>query len=176
MLKKLIFVFALLSLMALFAAPAKTFAQPTIPSSDPEQVGTGCFESGSTFLGLPTWYKYVPSYTDTNGECVFGTQNQSRDANNQCTNGRENEQGQCVGLGPSAILPIAMAVLEILLRVAGMVAVGFIVYGGVRYVISNGQPDAITTARKTITNSLVGLVICIVAVQIVSFVGRTIST
>lgn len=45
-----------------------------------------------------------------------------------------------------------------------------IVVGGFRYVISIGDPQKITTARKTITYSLVGLVVSLSAIGIVSFV------
>src|SRR3990167_9699248 len=36
---------------------------------------------------------------------------------------------------------IALAILDDLLRVAGMVAVGFIIYGGIRYILSRGEPE-----------------------------------
>lgn len=45
-----------------------------------------------------------------------------------------------------------------------------IVIGGFRYVISIGDPQKITTARKTITYSVIGLVISLSALAIVSFV------
>lgn len=45
-----------------------------------------------------------------------------------------------------------------------------IVIGGFRYVISIGDPQKITTARKTITYSVIGLIISLSALAIVSFV------
>lgn len=62
---------------------------------------------------------------------------------------------------------------SILYFVFGLIAaISFlmIVVGGFRYVISIGDPQKITTARKTITYSLVGLVISLSAIGIVSFV------
>ena len=45
-----------------------------------------------------------------------------------------------------------------------------IVIGGFRYVISIGDPQKITTARKTITYSVIGLIISLSALAIVGFV------
>lgn len=48
-----------------------------------------------------------------------------------------------------------------------------VVIGGFRYVISIGEPQKIATARKTITYSLIGLIISLSATAIVAFViGR----
>lgn len=53
---------------------------------------------------------------------------------------------------------------------AGLVSVIFTIVGGVRYITSAGQPEAIKSAKNTITYALVGLVVAIMAYGIVSFV------
>jgi len=72
----------------------------------------------------------------------------------------------------SAFFLIVLAVAEDLIRVAALVAVGYIMYGGIQYMTSGGSPDATKKAQNTIINSLIGLVIAILATSIVSFIGH----
>ena len=53
---------------------------------------------------------------------------------------------------------------------AGIVAVGFIVYAGVNYAISTGDPGKVAKAHKTIMYALIGLAIVILAAVITNFV------
>jgi hypothetical protein len=66
-----------------------------------------------------------------------------------------------------------MAVSEILLRLASIIAVGFIIFGGFKYITSQGEPDRAKDARSTIINSLIGLAVTIVAASVVAFIGRS---
>ena len=61
--------------------------------------------------------------------------------------------------------------IDLLLRLSALIAVGFIVFGGVTYTISQGQPDKTKEALRTIINALVGLAIAVVATAFVSFVA-----
>jgi hypothetical protein len=107
-----------------------------------------CAGSGS-FFDFPTWYKYLPA---------------------TCTN-------TGIQLTDSfslfdAIPLIALAILDILLRVAGMVAIFYVIYGGVLYVVSQGEPDKVATAKGTIINALAGMLIATFAIAIVAFIGQ----
>jgi hypothetical protein len=62
-----------------------------------------------------------------------------------------------------------------LLRIAGFVAIGFIIYGGILYVTSQGSPEQTGKAQNTIINALTGLVIASVAVALISFIGSRIN-
>jgi hypothetical protein len=75
---------------------------------------------------------------------------------------------------PESIIPILMAIFEILLYIGGVVAVVFVIYGGIQYIISQGEPDRIRGARTTIINALVGLVIVILSTAIVNLIARNI--
>jgi uncharacterized membrane protein (DUF373 family) len=75
---------------------------------------------------------------------------------------------------PTDFLLIALAILDILLYVAGMVAVVFVIYGGVKYILSQGNPENTKKAWGTILNSLIGLVIAILSTTIVNFIGQSI--
>jgi hypothetical protein len=131
---------------------------PTGSTGTSESVGTGAVTpttstaacSGGSFLGFPTWYKYLPS-TNVNGLC-------SPSINSL-----------------SDIWLIVAAVIEILLRVAALVAVGFVIYGGFSYIISQGEPSKTAQARTTLINALAGLAIAVLAAVVVSFIAGSIN-
>lgn len=104
---------------------------------------------GGTFFGFPTWYKYLP------GDYVAGKCTPTIDLINH----------------PIQIAAIGLALLEILLRVAVLVAIGFVVSGGVQYMTSQGEPDKTRRARGTIINALIGMVIAVGAITLVTFLG-----
>lgn len=73
---------------------------------------------------------------------------------------------------PNDIAPIALAIVEILLRIGTLAAVAFVIYGGFQFLTSQGEPDKAANARKTLINAVVGLVITVIATAVVAFVGR----
>ncbi len=56
---------------------------------------------------------------------------------------------------------IVLNALEIALRVIGIVAVAFMIYGGFQYLTSSGSPERAAGAMKTIVNASVGLIIAL---------------
>lgn len=50
-------------------------------------------------------------------------------------------------------------VIQILVTFGGLLAAGFFVYGGIRYITSSGNPESLDQAKKTILYSAIGLVI-----------------
>lgn len=110
-----------------------------------------------SLYGIPTWYKYLEGAEDPNDRtCRLMMDFDTNSAN--------------------SLVSIGFAVVEIMLFVAGIVAVAFIVYGGFKYVISQGNPDSTKSAKDTILNAVIGLVIAILATAIVRFVGAELST
>lgn len=106
-----------------------------------------CSGTGSSFFGFPTWYRYLkPQFS--NGECVL-------DVNI-----------------PDDIGRIGLAVVEIMLRAGGLIAIGFAIYGGFKYIISQGEPDKTKSARHTIQNAIIGILITTIATGVVAFIGR----
>jgi hypothetical protein len=69
---------------------------------------------------------------------------------------------------------IVAAIIEIALRIAAIVAVIFIIYGGFSYTTSQGDPEGTAKARGTIVNALIGLAVAVMAAAIVSFIARSI--
>ncbi len=62
------------------------------------------------------------------------------------------------------------SIINILLFVIGIIAVLMIIIGGIRYVVSGGDSNAVTGAKNTILYSIVGLVVALMAFAIVNFV------
>jgi uncharacterized membrane protein YjfL (UPF0719 family) len=58
----------------------------------------------------------------------------------------------------------------VLTSISSLIAVLYIVYGGYQYITSAGNPEASKTAVSTITWSVIGLVIILLAYIIVEFV------
>lgn len=104
-------------------------------------------------FGIPTWYKYLDAQ-EINGDCRLLVDANLTDLD--------------------SLLGIGLAAVEILLFFAGIIAVAFIVYGGFRYVLSQGEPENTTTAKNSILNAVIGLVIALLASAIVRFVGNSI--
>jgi len=63
-------------------------------------------------------------------------------------------------------------VFGILIGLIGVLAVIFIIIGGIRYILARGDPKATDSARGTITAAIIGLVIALLAVVIVVIVGN----
>lgn len=66
---------------------------------------------------------------------------------------------------------VAIIVVEFFIKAAGYMAVGFIIWGGIKYLKSQGEPGELTQARQIINNALMGLVICLLSVAIVQFIA-----
>lgn len=113
------------------------------------------------FLNFPHWYQYLP------GTYVHSV---SKTANGVTT---VISTGYCLPKISSIndIWLVVAAAVDILLRVAALAAVGFIIYGGIQFILAQGEPDKAVQARKTMINALAGLVISIAAATIVTFVA-----
>lgn len=107
------------------------------------------------FFGLPVWYRYLNDGTrmaEVNGRCEFVD-----------------------GFSfPGDLALVGLGVLDIVLRLAGLVAVGFVVWGGIQFITSQGDPEGVKQARQTIINALIGLVIALLATAAVAFIGSAV--
>lgn len=154
-----------LSLITLILSGASLYA-PRLASAEPpasqpvvtqENMPCSPLVSKGSFLTFPTWYKYIKTgKTDVNGRCTI--------PDIQLT----NTKGEFNGGG---LLLILLSIVDILLNLAGLIALGFIVYGGIRFVTSQGSSDGTKQARETVLNAIIGLVIATVAIATVTFLG-----
>jgi type IV secretory pathway VirB2 component (pilin) len=75
---------------------------------------------------------------------------------------------------PGDLWLIGLAILDILLRLAGFIAVISIIIAGFELIRSEGNSEKATNARQRLVNSLVGLAIAAGATALVTFVGNTV--
>ncbi len=85
----------------------------------------------------------------------------------------------CVDGRPSPVAldevwAIVLNIVQWIIIAAGYVALIFIISGGFKYVMSQGDPSKLTQAKNAITNSVIGLVIVLAAVMIVRSVENAI--
>lgn len=68
------------------------------------------------------------------------------------------------------IWTIALNIIEMALWIIGYISAGFLIYGGYLYMIGAGAADKIVSAKKTITNAIIGLVLSFFSVAIVNII------
>jgi len=66
---------------------------------------------------------------------------------------------------------IVLSFIDTIMRLAGLIATGYLLWGAIQYVVSTGDSSGISSAKNTIMNALVGLVIVLVAIGGVQFIG-----
>lgn len=84
--------------------------------------------------------------------------------------------GSSTGLpNESSATAIIVRVIQILLAVAGLVAVVFLIIGGFRYITAGGNEESAEAAKTTITNAIIGIVIIILSFVIVRVISNALT-
>ena len=78
--------------------------------------------------------------------------------------------GNCANKTPTLDLALTN-IIAIVFGLVGGLSLLFLLYGGLRYIISRGDPSQIKAAKDTITYAIVGLVVDIAMGSIVAFVA-----
>ncbi len=124
----------------------------TVYAALPEPGGGGRTGGGlcpsKTFFFLPPWWEYLPKQP-TLPDCSI-TFN-----------------------FPGDLLAVSLAIVDMLLRVAGLVAIMSIIIAGVGYITAGGMVEKTASARKRIYNALIGLAVVAVASGVVAFIGNS---
>ncbi len=94
--------------------------------------------SSSHFMGLRAWYDNVKAVCE----------------------GKQPENESEIR---SMIWLIVLNLVTMVLQVAGYVCVGFVVWGGYQYMLSRGDAGKVASGKKTITNALIGIALCMTA-------------
>lgn len=113
----------------------------TVAAASPITQFAAC-GSQSNFFGFPAWDACLPK-----------------------------ENGKPVIKALDDVWKIAFPIVETMIKATGYIAVGFIIWGGIKYTKSGGEPGNISGAQATITNAIIGLVIAVLSVVIVRFVA-----
>jgi hypothetical protein len=149
----------LLSASGLAILMVGTFTLPVAAATQPTTTAApnNCSQAAGNFFGLPRWDKYLLS------ESLVGEDS--------------NDQSDCTVRieALSDIWKIALAVVEILTRLAAYIAVGFIIFAGFQYSFSQGDSNRTAQARNTILYAVIGLIITIGAIGVINLLGKTFS-
>ncbi|MBI2607230.1 MAG: hypothetical protein HYW51_00130 [Candidatus Doudnabacteria bacterium] len=74
--------------------------------------------------------------------------------------------------GDTSITAFIIRIINIALAIAGLVAVLFLIIGGFRYITAGGNEEAGESARKIITNAVIGIVVIILSFVIVRVISN----
>lgn len=102
------------------------------------------FAACSTFLGIEGWHKYLPK----TGNCEIDFER----------------------YGFGSVWLVLLGIIDILIRVGIIVAVVFFIIGAFKMVVSQGSPDGVNSARSTMTNAIIGLILLVISTWVISFV------
>ncbi len=141
--------FAFLIIAATLATPAKAHA---VQIPDAVNAATTSFAAdcdGGGFLGLPAWYEGLTVGSDCNVEAPSGDITKF-------------------------ITILSFNIIRIGLMAVAYIAIGFILYGGFKFLTAEGESEKMVGARRTIINAVIGLIISICSVALVKFVSSNI--
>ena len=133
--------------IGIFAAIMAVTSVPFAPV-----MAAGCANGSFAF---PRWYDNL---CDSNGQIKSPNGDGSGTADSTAKN---------IG---GWIAVIAMNIVQMLHYVVGYVSLGFIIYGGFKYMLSGDSSSGTVAARKTIQNAIIGLVLSIMSIAIIKFV------
>ncbi len=106
----------------------------------------GTCDKNRTFLGLKPWYHYA----NFDASCAYLPANGS-------------------GFTGADVWPILAVVFEDLLVIAAYVAIAYVLVGSFQMMTAQGEPDKFKSARGTVINALIGLVIAVIGGRLVGF-------
>ena len=132
---------ATIGIFALFLTPAGVAANVAPPDGGGGTLATP--SCNQTVFTFPAWYRGVVDTTTCDIKIV----------------------------NISDFIKIPLNILEILIQLVAYAAVIFIIWGGIRYTKSQGDPSQLTAAKGTITNAVAGLAIALASVAIVQFIS-----
>ena len=78
--------------------------------------------------------------------------------------------GTAQGGNATDLMAVIKAIVNALLALVGIVAIIYIVIGGVRYLTSQGDESALESAKNTIIYALIGLVIIFISAVVINLV------
>ena len=115
----------------------------------------------------------TPVYAEENNKGGASTTASS----NVCDSSASDEVKRAAGCSGNsdALKDIVLNILRAIIAVTGIIAVVFIVIGGINYMTSTGDPGKVEKAKKTIIYALIGLAVCALAIAIVNWAISTVN-
>lgn len=65
---------------------------------------------------------------------------------------------------------VVTTIINVMLFIIGILCVIMIIFGGIRYTTSNGEPDRVKGAKNTIMYAIVGLIVAMISWALVNWV------
>ena len=62
--------------------------------------------------------------------------------------------------------------IALVIVLAGFLSIVFMLWGGIRFIVSGGKEDKVKSAVSSIRNALIGLIITILSITVINLVGR----
>ncbi len=84
---------------------------------------------------------------------------------------RDNVSPKEVGQGTDAVGQLANTVINIMVYIAGILAVIYIVYSGILYITAAGNPDAAKKGQQGILYGAIGVAVIVIAYIAVTYVA-----
>ncbi|MCL4387232.1 MAG: pilin [Patescibacteria group bacterium] len=79
-------------------------------------------------------------------------------------------------VGEYTVAGILANIVNYILGFSAAIAVLFLIYGGIRYIIAGGDEKATGAAKQTIFAAVIGLVVIVLSFVIVTFVKNQVAT
>lgn len=70
---------------------------------------------------------------------------------------------------------VLRAAINTILYIAGFIAVVYLVYNGIQYITSAGDPEKAGKAKSGIINAVIGILVIALAIAIANYLGQTAS-
>lgn len=146
----------LATVLASFSLFSAVLSAPVYATEDEEEAETaGSMCENGTFLGFVPWYRGLT----------------------------EEKSGRCEIIKPEGgdglttmIISIVLNILADLTMAGGLIAVGFVIYGGYLYIMASGDPGKVAKGKKTLVSAIVGLAITLSANVIMNLIVSILTT
>lgn len=138
------------TVLASFSLFSAVLSAPVYAATDDEEsttVGSMCTDG--TFLGFVPWYRGLT--TEVDGKCEIETPENS-------------------DVLTTMVVSIILNVLADLTMAGGFIAIGFVIYGGYLYILSEGDPGRVAKGKKTLLSAVIGLAITMSANVIMNLI------
>jgi len=76
----------------------------------------------------------------------------------------------------NSLMTVVGNIVGVLLWIIGILAVLYLVYGGVLYITAGGEAEKATKGRTAITNAIIGIIIIVLALLIYNYVLGSVNT
>lgn len=76
---------------------------------------------------------------------------------------------------PRFVWTIVLNVLADVFIVTGYLAIGFVIYGGMLYIMSAGEPGKVARGKQVLTSATIGLILSILATVIINIITSVLS-